>query len=138
MSGEWTPADIDGLRALWGQGLTAAAIAAKLGKSRNAVLGKAHRLGLDARPNPIKQAKRGPKPRPEPRDPVVKVVRRAPLPKSQAPQCEGVTGVGGRHGVCQYVVGDAAGAATRYCGAEAQGSYCVGHRPFVYAGRAVA
>jgi hypothetical protein len=134
MSGEWMPADIDRLRELWAQNLTAAAIAAELGKSRNAVLGKAHRLGLAARPNPIKQAKRG-RPKAEPRDPLVKVVRRAPLPKSQAPQVEGVTGIGGRYGRCQYVVGDVAGMETRYCGAEAQGSYCVGHRPFVYAGR---
>ena len=39
----------------WMRGETAADIAAALGISRNAVIGKAHRLGLPARPSPIKR-----------------------------------------------------------------------------------
>jgi len=51
---EWTEQRIEILRKLWGQGQTASQIAAILGGiTRNAVIGKAHRLGLQARPSPI-------------------------------------------------------------------------------------
>lgn len=51
----WTEERIDQLKRLWGQGMTASQIAEDLGGvSRNAVIGKAHRLGLEARPSPVK------------------------------------------------------------------------------------
>ena len=51
----WTDERIDKLKSLWGQGLTASQIADDLGGvSRNAVIGKAHRLGLESRPSPVK------------------------------------------------------------------------------------
>ena len=51
----WTDERIDKLKSLWGQGLTASQIADELGGvSRNAVIGKAHRLGLESRPSPVK------------------------------------------------------------------------------------
>jgi GcrA cell cycle regulator len=51
----WTEERIDQLKRLWGQGMTASQIADELGGvSRNAVIGKAHRLGLEARPSPVK------------------------------------------------------------------------------------
>ncbi len=51
----WTDERIDQLKRLWGQGMTASQIAEDLGGvSRNAVIGKAHRLGLEARPSPVK------------------------------------------------------------------------------------
>ena len=53
---EWTEQRIELLRKLWGQGQTASQIAVALGGiSRNAVIGKAHRLGLTGRPSPIKR-----------------------------------------------------------------------------------
>jgi GcrA cell cycle regulator len=53
---EWTEQRIDILRRLWGQGQTASQIATILGGvTRNAVIGKAHRLGLTGRPSPIKR-----------------------------------------------------------------------------------
>jgi GcrA cell cycle regulator len=40
---------------MWNEGKTASAIAEELGGvSRNAVIGKAHRLGLESRPSPVK------------------------------------------------------------------------------------
>jgi GcrA cell cycle regulator len=51
----WTDERIDRLKELWSQGNTASQIADELGGvSRNAVIGKAHRLGLQSRPSPVK------------------------------------------------------------------------------------
>ncbi len=51
----WTDERIDQLKKLWEKGLTASQIADELGGvSRNAVIGKAHRLGLKSRPSPVK------------------------------------------------------------------------------------
>jgi GcrA cell cycle regulator len=51
----WTDERIDRLKTMWEKGLTASQIADELGGvSRNAVIGKAHRLGLKSRPSPVK------------------------------------------------------------------------------------
>ncbi|MCW0196670.1 GcrA family cell cycle regulator [Sphingopyxis sp.] len=51
----WTDERIEHLRSMWEKGLTASQIADELGGvSRNAVIGKAHRLGLKSRPSPVK------------------------------------------------------------------------------------
>ncbi len=51
----WTDERIDRLKTMWENGLTASQIADELGGvSRNAVIGKAHRLGLKSRPSPVK------------------------------------------------------------------------------------
>lgn len=51
----WTDERIDKLTKMWEGGATASQIAEELGGvSRNAVIGKAHRLGLKARPSPVK------------------------------------------------------------------------------------
>lgn len=51
----WTEERIDHLKRLWEKGMTASQIAEELGGvSRNAVIGKAHRLDLQSRPSPVK------------------------------------------------------------------------------------
>lgn len=51
----WTDERIDQLKSMWEKGMTASQIAETLGGvSRNAVIGKAHRLDLQARPSPVK------------------------------------------------------------------------------------
>lgn len=51
----WTDERIEKLTNMWEGGSTASQIADELGGvSRNAVIGKAHRLGLKARPSPVK------------------------------------------------------------------------------------
>lgn len=51
----WTDERIEQLRKMWEGGMTASQIADELGGvSRNAVIGKAHRLGLQSRPSPVK------------------------------------------------------------------------------------
>lgn len=59
----WTDERIEQLRNMWEKGLTASQIADELGGvSRNAVIGKAHRLGLKSRPSPVKATEKVNKP----------------------------------------------------------------------------
>ena len=51
----WTPELIESLQNLWNDGLTTTEIGRRLGMSKNAVIGKAHRLGLNGRPSPIRR-----------------------------------------------------------------------------------
>lgn len=51
----WTDDRIAILKELWDKGLSASQIATELGGvTRNAVIGKAHRMGLSSRPSPVK------------------------------------------------------------------------------------
>lgn len=57
----WTEERIATLKKLWEGGNTASQIAEELGGvSRNAVIGKAHRLGLKSRPSPVKAGTKAP------------------------------------------------------------------------------
>ena len=68
----WTEERIERLKAMWTKGATASQIADELGGvSRNAVIGKAHRLGLESRPSPVK-----------PGEEKEKKARAAPAPKA--------------------------------------------------------
>ena len=49
----WTDEKIEDLKKLWAKGLSTAEIGRELGVSKNAVVGKSHRLGLKPRPSPI-------------------------------------------------------------------------------------
>jgi len=86
----WTDERIDRLKELWTNGMTASQIADELGGvSRNAVIGKAHRLGLQARPSPVKaneetvpqkKAKPAPAPVEEPKEEAAPAPAPAPEP----------------------------------------------------------
>jgi GcrA cell cycle regulator len=52
---EWSDEIIAKLRALWAEGLSTAEIGRRLNISKNAVVGKAHRLNLPPRPSPIRR-----------------------------------------------------------------------------------
>jgi GcrA cell cycle regulator len=70
----WTEERIDTLKKMWDSGLTATQIAEELGGvSRNAVIGKAHRLGLQSRPSPVK-----------PNEPKAEAATPAPRPAAPA------------------------------------------------------
>ena len=91
---EWTDETISRLRALWAEGLSTAEIGRRLGVSKNAVVGKAHRLDLSARPSPIRPSPDGPRPRPPARrgraptlPPLASTSR--PAPFSTAPRLAG-------------------------------------------------
>ena len=50
---DWTAETVAHLRTLWTEGHSTAEIGRRMGISKNAVVGKAHRLGLPPRPSPI-------------------------------------------------------------------------------------
>lgn len=52
---DWTEERITELTRLWNDGLSTAEIGKMLGISKNAVVGKAHRLRLSSRPSPIRR-----------------------------------------------------------------------------------
>ncbi len=93
----WTEERIEKLTKMWEGGATASQIAEELGGvSRNAVIGKAHRLGLKARPSPVKpndkteapRAEAPPKPAPRaaaPAEPKPAAPRATPAPAPVAP-----------------------------------------------------
>ena len=60
----WTDERIAKLKQGWEGGMTATQIAEMLGEgvTRNAVIGKAHRLGLESRPSPVKATDATPAP----------------------------------------------------------------------------
>ena len=92
----WTDERIEQLRSMWEKGLTASQIADELGGvSRNAVIGKAHRLGLKSRPSPVKATDKIAKPAkaaaPKPAAPAAAPRPAAPVaprPVAAAPKAE--------------------------------------------------
>ena len=58
----WTDERVELLKRLWSEGLSASQIAGRLahGVTRNAVIGKVHRLGLSGRVTPSAQPTRAP------------------------------------------------------------------------------
>jgi GcrA cell cycle regulator len=53
---DWTDDDIQRLRTLWAEGHSTAEIGRRMGVSKNAIVGKAHRLDLPGRPSPIRRS----------------------------------------------------------------------------------
>ena len=149
---EWTNDRIDELRRLWGQGQTASRIAELLGGvTRNAVIGKAHRLGLRGRPSPIRREEGQPAaPRParstapataladeltrETSAPVAEASQPLPPLPAEAPPAphrRPCRRQSRRHGTkaCSWPVGDPKQAGFHFCGDEAVPGrpYCATH-----------
>ena len=88
----WTDERIATLKKMWESGSTASQIADELGGvSRNAVIGKAHRLGLKSRPSPVKandkpkaKAKTKVAPKAPARTPAAKPAAKAPATPAAA------------------------------------------------------
>jgi len=79
----WTDERIERLKKMWHDGATASQIADELGGvSRNAVIGKAHRLGLEQRPSPVKPGEE--KDKKVAPAPVSKAAPKADAPKAAA------------------------------------------------------
>lgn len=148
---DWTNERVEELRRLWGQGQTASRIADLLGGvTRNAVIGKAHRLGLRGRPSPIRRDENGALARPTPAPrvsvpapakaelPPVEVSRAATMPAPASSQPKTAQGASGR--TCSWPMGDPKQAGFHFCGGEAVPGrpYCAAHCGMAYQRKAEA
>ena len=127
----WTDERVAVLRKLWGEGKTAAEIANALGNvTRNAVIGKAHRLKLSNRISPIQQNTKKPAPvKTEIRPSVRKVVIR-----EQDIKIKGVSMTELQPRMCRWPVGDPKDADFKFCGCNSAPSlpYCIDHAKLAY------
>ena len=140
----WTEERVGLLKRLWLEGLSASQIAKQLGGvTRNAVIGKVHRLGLSGRatpsspPRPTFKAPRAPRPVSNtalaPRRPM------AHPPTVQPQQTYYVEEPGsatvltlGAH-MCKWPIGDPSSDNFTFCGRRiGEGSYCTEHARLAY------
>lgn len=95
----WTDERVEMLRQLWGSGKSASEIAQVLGGiSRNAVIGKAHRLGLSGRPSPIKRRDPNAAPAPSSRSGTGKAAASGNAAAAAGPSRVGASGHGAAGG----------------------------------------
>jgi GcrA cell cycle regulator len=114
----WTDDQISSLRNLWSAGKSASEIAASLGTvTRNAVIGKAHRLGLDARPSPIKGPIRPKEER---------------MKQRENEKLHTILGLSEK--MCKWPIGDPRQPDFHFCGGESQSGlpYCEEHAAMAY------
>ena len=158
----WSEERVELLRKLWDDGLSASRIAAELagGVTRNAVIGKVHRLGLSGRvkaQSATSPARARPKtqglgrPQNNPHRPqampmrgnTALAIQARPMPMQArdfggdnvVPMAENVTIMDLRESMCRWPVGDPASAEFRYCGGKApigDGPYCSYHSRMAY------
>jgi GcrA cell cycle regulator len=112
---EWSKERVELLKLLWSKGRTASQIAEELGDvTRNAVIGKVHRLGLSARPSPIRREQ-----------------QRRPAPVS-SPVGARPRRVSDRE--CHWPIGHPREPGFHFCGAPAEPDrpYCAAHCALAY------
>jgi GcrA cell cycle regulator len=152
---EWTDETIARLRELWAEGHSTAEIGRRMGISKNAVVGKAHRLNLQSRPSPIRRDAGEAAPRPHtPRrvtGPTLPPLATTPPPVPQprpAPPAVSVRPEPARPPVavrpvpvrslrsqtCCWPVGEPGTRSFRFCDAEATPGkpYCTEHAAVAY------
>lgn len=125
----WTDERVTLLKKLWGEGKTAAEIAKELGGvTRNAVIGKAHRLKLSNRVSPIQQNK---KPAPAPKPAEKKVSK---LPAAQDNNREKLDLIDLKASQCRWPYGDPKEDSFGFCGGHALSGlpYCSDHAQLAY------
>ena len=125
----WTEDRVDTLKTLWNEGLSASQIAGRLGGvTRNAVIGKVHRLGLSGRATPAKP--KAMKPAPEAPAPAPARPPEPSVPMDPATFGLGrptVSSIGANE--CKWPIGDPAAEDFHFCGQGAAGGkpYCAYH-----------
>lgn len=136
----WTDERVEALRKLWMEGRTASQIAKELGDvTRNAVIGKVHRLGLSGRPSPIKRKQKRIADVVKKTKPVQKIVQNNVQPIRSIVQ-DDVAVTGGaslmdlKERMCKWPLGDPKSASFRFCGHKsAEGlPYCEHHAMQAY------
>lgn len=129
----WTDERIEELKSLWADGLTTGEIGKRLGVSKNAVVGKAHRLGLKGRPSPIKRAGT-PATAAAPGTPA-KPAKPKPAEAKQPPaKIRSVVDLSAH--TCRWPIGDPREPGFHFCGAPSLPGkpYCAEHSAIAYVG----
>lgn len=127
----WTDERVAVLRKLWGEGKTAAEIANALGNvTRNAVIGKAHRLKLSNRISPIQQNTK----KPAPVKTEARVSTRKVVIREQDIKIKGVPMTELTPRMCRWPIGDPKDADFKFCGCASMPGlpYCDGHSKIAY------
>ena len=140
----WTDERVETLKKLWLDGLSASQIAKQLGGvTRNAVIGKVHRLGLSGRAapshpsRPAFKAPRPPRPMtaPSPRRALEARPHHVPAPRPTYVDLPGTATVLtlGAH-MCKWPIGDPSSDDFTFCGRRAgeDGPYCIDHARLAY------
>lgn len=140
----WNEERVALLRKLWAEGLSASQIAKQLGGvTRNAVIGKVHRLGLAGRATPSRPAKR-PVRASRPRivgNTAPRIRPAIAAPATPMPELEPVRLADGKtvsvltltEQMCKFPIGDPNDADFAFCGrAAACGAYCADHARVTY------
>lgn len=137
----WTDDRVETLAQLWQEGSSASQIARSLGGvTRNAVIGKVHRLGLSGRATPSAPGARRTKPKADQRRPRPAAPARPPraLPAESAcpppaPETGTASVVSVRYGQCRWPIGEPLADDFRLCGRKAErGAYCAPHGALAY------
>lgn len=136
----WTEERVEQLKTLWAEGLSAAQIANKMGGvTRNAVIGKVHRLGLSGRATPAKpQRGRAPASEKKEEGATAKTVQQEvkpviPEPEFIAPLVldsgDRMTVATIKNNMCKWPIGDPATDEFHFCGQSTLSgkSYCAYH-----------
>jgi len=149
MTAGWTEDRVGALKKLWLEGQSASQIAKQLGGgvTRNAVIGKVHRLGLSGRAAPSQPARttfRAARPRPaapaQPSAPrrieTAQLRPNVPVPPTpeRPPEMPGTATVMtlGAH-MCKWPIGDPSSREFSFCGRRAsEGVYCIEHARVAY------
>jgi GcrA cell cycle regulator len=148
MTAGWTEDRVGALKKLWLEGQSASQIAKQLGGgvTRNAVIGKVHRLGLSGRAAPSQPARATFRPsRPRPAQPTqapsaprrIEAVQprpAAPSVPAPMPDLPGTATVMtlGAH-MCKWPIGDPSSNEFSFCGRRSsEGVYCVEHARVAY------
>jgi len=137
----WSDDRVTTLSKLWQDGLSASQIAKQLGGvTRNAVIGKIHRLGLSGRATPSRPPRaagirnawpmRPVRPPPLPRAPRAVVSASVERPPEGPGLVAAMTGLGAH--VCKWPIGDPKAEGFSFCGRPAEGVYCAGHAQTAY------
>src|SRR3954464_15635532 len=139
----WTDERVATLKKLWLEGLSASQIAKQLGGvTRNAVIGKVHRLGLSGRAAPSQpsrttfKAPRPPRPVSAPQPRRLEAHSPAPLPRplifDETPGMATVLTLGAH--MCKWPIGDPSADSFTFCGRrnEGDGPYCTHHANIAY------
>ena len=141
----WTDERVGTLKKLWLDGLSASQIAKQLGGvTRNAVIGKVHRLGLSGRAAPSQPARtvfKAPRPARPVAAPASPIIRRAEAVAPQLPvyvreESPGLATVLtlGAH-MCKWPIDDPSSDSFTFCGRRTggdEGPYCREHANIAY------